>query len=406
MLKNYQYYQSRRHIILKSFMATISSLLLIGISVSPISWEHNPSIMTFQTILITLIIINMLLFIKNDKSIFKTLFIIFLTIYLYAKFWTFPETAIMLCMFALAPLIPIFLFDKKGFYFVSSLNFLLGPIFIYFIATTNLQYTYTYIAFDPFGNTLNFIAIQILLLFVFLGTNNKIETIRAFHKELQQAKQLNSIGQLAASIAHEIRNPLTVVKGFAQLLEQGKTLGEKETEYVKSILNELDYTQIIINDYLSLAKPQSVRIQTLDLNAEIRKVIELLTSYAQHQNISLNLIINDDLTVRIDPIELKQVLVNIIKNGIESMEGHDVISIETRQKGEMAKIIISDKGSGMTEEQLKMLGTPFYSLKDCGTGIGLTVSYNIIQKYKGEIKVESQLGKGSTFTVYLPLHKE
>ena len=257
---------------------------------------------------------------------------------------------------------------------------------------------------DPFGNTLNFIVIQIILLFVFIGTINKIETIRAYHKELQQAKQTNSISQLAASIAHEIRNPITVVKGFAQLLEQDQNLDEKQKEYVKSILNELDYTQLIITDYLSLAKPQTAKIQAIDLNTEIQKVCDLLMNFAQQQNITICLSLKESISVKIDPIELKQVLVNVIKNGIESMKAHGVIKIESHKVGNMSKIIINDQGIGMTPEQVNQLGTPFYSLKDCGTGIGLTVCYNIIQKYKGEIKVKSQLGVGTTFTIYLPLH--
>jgi len=379
-------------------------MVTMGIFVSPLTWEKNPSLLSFQILLITSLLITLALFIKKNKDIFKTIFIVLLTIYLCAKFWTFPETAIMLCMFAIAPIIPIFLFDKKGFYIVASFNFIFGPAFIYIIVSTPLRETYTYIAMDPFGNTLNFIVIQIILLFVFIGTINKIETIRAYHKELQQAKQTNSISQLAASIAHEIRNPITVVKGFAQLLEQDQNLDEKQKEYVKSILNELDYTQLIITDYLSLAKPQTAKIQAIDLNTEIQKVCDLLMNFAQQQNITICLSLKESISVKIDPIELKQVLVNVIKNGIESMKAHGVIKIESHKVGNMSKIIINDQGIGMTPEQVNQLGTPFYSLKDCGTGIGLTVCYNIIQKYKGEIKVKSQLGVGTTFTIYLPLH--
>lgn len=405
MLKNYQYYQIRRQNILKSFMVTISLMITMGVFVSPLTWKSNPSLLSFQILLISSLLITLALFIRKNNDIFKTIFIVLLTIYLCSKFWIFPETAIMLSLFALAPIIPIFLFDKKGFCIVASFNFIAGPAFIYFISSTNLSETYTYIAMDPFGNTLNFIVIQIILLFVFLATNNKIETIKAYHKELQQAKQENSISQLAASIAHEIRNPITVVKGFAQLLEQKQNLGEQEKEYVKSMLSELEYTQLIITDYLSLAKPQSVKIQEVELNAEIKKIADLLLNFAQQQHIDISLSLNDPIHVKIDPIELKQVLVNIVKNGIESMEAHKVIKIESSQEGNMARIIISDQGIGMSPEQVNQLGTPFYSLKDRGTGIGLTVCYNIIHKYKGEIKVNSQLGVGTTFTIYLPLHE-
>ncbi|MCK2005469.1 MFS domain-containing histidine kinase [[Brevibacterium] frigoritolerans] len=406
MLKNYQYYQNKHRFILKAFMAMISFLLLVGISVSPISWKDNPYEMTLQVILISGMIISLLFFLKTEVNFYKTLFIFLITVYMYSKFWVFPDTAIMLALFAIAPLFPIFLFDKIGFYIVATLNIILGPASILIISKTDLQYTYEYVALDSFGNTLNFIAIQIILAFVFIGTNNRMESNNAFHKEIQQAKQLNSVGQLAATIAHEIRNPITVVKGFAQLLDQEKELNETEKFYVQTMLTELEYTQVIINDYLSLAKPQTDNVQVIPLNDEIQKISDLLTSFANNRNIGFLLDFRDDLHINMNPIELKQILVNIMKNGIESMNKPGFIKVETEQERTMAKIRITDTGIGLSKEQLEILGTPFYSLKDRGTGIGLTVCYSIVQKYKGKIVVQSEVNKGTSFTIYLPLYKE
>lgn len=406
MLKNYQYYQNKHRFILKAFMAMISFLLLVGISVSPISWKDNPYEMTLQVILISGMIISLLFFLKTEVNFYKTLFIFLITVYFYSKFWIFPDTAIMLALFAIAPLFPIFLFDKIGFYIVATLNIILGPASILIISKTDLQHTYEYVALDSFGNTLNFIAIQIILAFVFIGTNNRMESNNAFHKEIQQAKQLNSVGQLAATIAHEIRNPITVVKGFAQLLDQEKELNETEKFYVQTMLTELEYTQVIINDYLSLAKPQTDNVQVIPLNDEIQKISDLLTSFANNRNIGFLLDFRDDLHINMNPIELKQILVNIMKNGIESMNEPGFIKVETEQERTMAKIRITDTGIGLSKEQLEILGTPFYSLKDRGTGIGLTVCYSIVQKYKGKIVVQSEVNKGTSFTIYLPLYKE
>lgn len=406
MLKNYQYYQNKHRFILKAFMEMISFLLLVGISVSPISWKDNPYEMTLQVILISGMIISLLFFLKTEVNFYKTLFIFLITVYFYSKFWIFPDTAIMLALFAIAPLFPIFLFDKIGFYIVATLNIILGPASILIISKTDLQHTYEYVALDSFGNTLNFIAIQIILAFVFIGTNNRMESNNAFHKEIQQAKQLNSVGQLAATIAHEIRNPITVVKGFAQLLDQEKELNETEKFYVQTMLTELEYTQVIINDYLSLAKPQTDNVQVIPLNDEIQKISDLLTSFANNRNIGFLLDFRDVLHINMNPIELKQILVNIMKNGIESMNKPGFIKVETEQERTMAKIRITDTGIGLSKEQLEILGTPFYSLKDRGTGIGLTVCYSIVQKYKGKIVVQSEVNKGTSFTIYLPLYKE
>ncbi|MGM9956142.1 MAG: ATP-binding protein [Peribacillus sp.] len=384
----------------------LSLLLVVGISVSPISWEHDPIDMAIQVVLISSIILSLFFFIKKEENIWKTIFILLITIYLYLKFWLFSDTAIMMAMFAMAPLIPIFLFDKIGFYIVAASNAILGPISIHLISHTDLQYTYKYVSLDSFGNILNFIAIQIILAFVFISTNNRMNSINAFHTELQQAKQLDSVGQLAATIAHEIRNPITVVKGFAQLLDQEKELNETEKFYVQTMLTELEFTQVIINDYLSLAKPHTDNVEVIQLNQEIQKTSDLLTSFANNRNIGFQLLFKEDLTIKINPIELKQLLVNIMKNGIESMNNPGFIIVETSQERDMAKIKITDTGVGLSKEQLEIIGTPFYSLKDRGTGIGLTVCYTIAQKYKGKIVVESQVNKGTSFIIYFPVYKE
>lgn len=406
MLKNHQYFQKQQRFILKSFMSVLSLLLVVGISVSPISWRNDPIDMAIQVVLISCIMLSLFFFIKKEENKWKTVFILLITVYLYLKFWLFPNTAIMMALFAMAPLIPIFLFDKIGFYVVATSNFILGPVFIYLISHTDLQHTYKYVSLDSFGNILNFIAIQIILAFVFISTNNRMNSISAFHNELQQAKQLDSVGQLAATIAHEIRNPITVVKGFAQLLNQEKVMNETERFYVQTMLTELEFTQVIINDYLSLAKPHTDNVEVIPLNQEIQKTSDLLTSFANNRNIGFQLKFKEDLTIKINPIELKQLLVNIMKNGIESMNNPGFIMVETCQERNMAKIKITDTGIGLSKEQLEMIGTPFYSLKDRGTGVGLTVCYNIARKYKGEIIVKSQVNIGTSFIIYFPLFKE
>jgi len=406
MLKSYNYFQLKHKYILKSFMAIISLLLLFGFVVTPTNWKDNPYEMVVQITLITSIIISFLCFLKTDSTKFKTVFAFLLSIHFYIKFWTFPDTAIMLALFSIIPVIPIFLNDKIGFYITATANFFLGPIFIYYISNSDLQYTYTYIALDPFDNIRNYLAIQIIMFFLYIMIDNKIKSIHAYHKELQNAKQLNSIGQLAATIAHEIRNPITVVKGFAQLIdEKNNNLNDDEKFYIETILTELEYTEMIINDFLSLSKPQTEQMHILSLHEELQKVTDLLTSFANQYNTHISLNIKKQLFIKINRIDLKQLLVNIIKNGVEAMDQPGIITIDLFSDKDMALIKITDSGIGMSKEQVERLGTPFYSLKDRGTGIGLTVCYNIIQKYKGEIIVISEPNVGTTFYIYLPLHK-
>ncbi|PGS55372.1 HAMP domain-containing sensor histidine kinase [Bacillus sp. AFS041924] len=405
-MKNTEYYNNRSHRIYIFFMASLTSLLLIGIIVSPLTFKDHPIEMIIQVILMFLLIFALFYFVKRDNTFSKLLFTTISSLYVYIKFWTYPETSTMYSFVAIIPIFTIFLYNRKAFYIGWVLNILIGPTFVLLITFSDLKEKYSYIALDPVGNILEFLAIQLILLFVFLQTETRVIALETNHKEIQQAKQLNSIGQLAATIAHEIRNPITVVKGFAQLFQETKTMTHDEKYYVDAMLKELEYAQIIINDYLSLAKPQTETIQIVEVNKEILNVTDLLASMANSQSIGFQLNCNEILYTKINPIEFKQVLVNLMKNAIESMHCAGFITINLLQENEFALIEIIDTGIGMSQETIEKLGTPFYSLKERGTGIGLTVCFNIIEKFKGQIKVSSKEKEGSAFRIYLPIWKK
>lgn len=402
-MKNTEYYNSRSRRIYIIFMATIIALLCIGITLSPLTFEEHPVELTIQIVLMCIVIFALINFIKNDDTFSKVLFTTIASLYVYIKFWTYPDTSTMYSFVAIIPIFTIFLYNRAAFYIGWVLNVLVGPIFVLSISFTSLKDRFTYIALDPVGNILEFLAIQFILLFVFLQTETKVSELETYHKEIQQAKQLNSIGQLAATIAHEIRNPITVVKGFVQLLQKKKTMSSDDQFYIETMLKELEYAQIIINDYLSLAKPQTEAIQKVEINQEILNVTDLLASMANSQNISFQLNVKEILYTKINPIECKQVLVNLVKNAIESMIEPGFITINLTREHDYALIEMIDTGIGMSEETIEKLGTPFYSLKERGTGIGLTVCFNIIEKFKGRIEVYSKENKGTTFKIYLPI---
>ena len=225
-------------------------------------------------------------------------------------------------------------------------------------------------------------------------------------QELQRAEKMNAIGQLAASVAHEIRNPMTVVKGFLQLF-LAKDLSEEELMYLKLMIEELNRAETIINDYLSLAKPDIGTLEIIDSRDMAEKVMDLMTSYAMmSKNISLHCEIKEDMNIRGNRNELKQVLINILKNGIEAMKDGGKLSLTLEKEGSYGVFIISDTGIGMTDDELSRLGTAFYSLKERGTGMGLMVCYQIIDRMKGYINVTSKKGEGTTFEIKVPLYLE
>ncbi|WP_088067536.1 sensor histidine kinase [Gottfriedia luciferensis] len=405
-MKNTEYYNNRSRRIYIFFMVSLVTLLLVGITLSPLTMEDNPIELITQIILMFIVIIAVFYFVKTNSTFSKVLFTTLASLYVYIKFWTYPDTSTMYSFVAIIPIFTIFLYNRMAFYIGWVLNIFIGPTFVLLISLTHLKERYSYIALDPVGNILEFLAIQFILLFVFLQTETKVMALETYHSEIQQAKQLNSIGQLAATIAHEIRNPITVVKGFAQLFQKTKTMSTDEKYYVDTMLKELEYAQIIINDYLSLAKPQTETVQAVEINREILNVTDLLASMANSQSIGFELNLNEILFTKINPIEFKQVLVNLMKNAIESMLTPGFITVNLVQENDYALIEIIDTGIGMSQETIERLGTPFYSLKERGTGIGMTVCFNVIEKFKGKINVLSKVNEGTTFQIYLPISKD
>ncbi|WP_210365071.1 HAMP domain-containing sensor histidine kinase [Bacillus sp. REN3] len=225
-------------------------------------------------------------------------------------------------------------------------------------------------------------------------------------QELQRAEKMNAIGQLAASVAHEIRNPMTVVKGFLQIF-LAKDLPDEERMYIKLMIEELNRAETIINDYLSLAKPDIGKLEVIESRDLAEKVMDLMVSYAMlSKNISIHTEIKDDIKVKGNKNELKQVLINILKNGIEAMNDGGRLTLIIEKQEEFGVFRVIDTGIGMTDEELTRLGTAFYSLKERGTGMGLMVCYQIVERMKGHIKVTSKKGVGTTFEIFVPIMSE
>lgn len=238
---------------------------------------------------------------------------------------------------------------------------------------------------------------------VFDEVGNIIEKSKIV-RELQRAEKMNAIGQLAASVAHEIRNPMTVVKGFLQIFLSKEQMSEEERMYIRLMIEEMNRAETIINDYLSLAKPDMNQTENIDGKELAEKVMDLMNSYAMmSKNITMSTPVIEKLAVKGNKSELQQVLINILKNGIEAMKSGGELSLSLYKEGSYAVFEIKDTGVGMTVEEMERLGTAFYSLKEKGTGMGLTVCYQIIERMKGRIVVKSEKNVGTTFKIYTPV---
>lgn len=228
----------------------------------------------------------------------------------------------------------------------------------------------------------------------------------AIEEQLRKSDTLNVIGELAAGIAHEIRNPMTALKGFIQLLEG--SIKDEHSMYYQVITSELGRIDSIINEFLILAKPQAIRFQEKNIITIMMETVELLNAQAVLHNVQFTTDYEDDLPlIFCEPNQMKKVFINIIKNAIEVMPHGGTISISIKMtENHQIRISIQDEGMGISKEKLKKLGEPFYTTKERGTGLGLMVSYKIIEEHKGNIQIDSEVGKGATFHISVPINNK
>ncbi|KRE89277.1 hypothetical protein ASG89_34800 [Paenibacillus sp. Soil766] len=221
-------------------------------------------------------------------------------------------------------------------------------------------------------------------------------------EHLQHSEKLSVAGQLAAGIAHEIRNPITSIKGFIQLMKSG--IGEKQT-YFDIMSSEIERIELILSELLILAKPQSIKYERKDIRVLLSQVMTLLDSQAILHNVEFSTEYQPGVThLYCDENQLKQVFINFIKNSIESMPEGGKITIEISSDRDQEMLIrLHDQGCGIPKEVLAKLGQPFYTTKEKGTGLGFMVSKKIIENHNGKVHVQSEVNKGTTIEITLPL---
>lgn len=229
-------------------------------------------------------------------------------------------------------------------------------------------------------------------------------------KELQlnyiQNEKIEAMNHVAASLAHEVRNPLTAIMGFLKLIRENTVSKEKLEQFIDISIDEIKRTESILSEYLSMSKPLNQSRQATDLYKQLQSVIDVMTPYANMNNVSLDIKGPvQPILISANPSEIKQILVNFIKNAIEACSdlSKGKVAISFRVESDTVKLKIVDNGVGMNKEQLQRLGSIYYSTKNTGTGLGLTHSYQIIRSMNGVVSVHSEPQEGTEFTISLPL---
>ncbi|MBP2626290.1 MAG: multi-sensor signal transduction histidine kinase [Firmicutes bacterium] len=222
----------------------------------------------------------------------------------------------------------------------------------------------------------------------------ELETV---HSQIIYQEKMASIGQLAAAVAHEIRNPMTTVRGYLQLMERKKEYqGDKEK--LELMIEELDRANAIICEYLSLSRDKLANLKSHSLNNIIELLFPLIQASANASNVSVNLDLADIPELFLDENEIRQLLLNLVRNSIEAMPSGGKLAIHTLLEERKVILSISDQGSGIPLHILNNLGTPFITSKDTGTGLGIPICYQIADRHSAEIKIKTS-ENGTTFFI-------
>jgi signal transduction histidine kinase len=232
---------------------------------------------------------------------------------------------------------------------------------------------------------------------------------------LHRAERLAAVGQLAAGVAHEIRNPLTAIRSTMQYLLRGLDPGEPKHQLVEELLSEVDRINSTVGGLLSLSRSGELRKTEIDLLEPLGKAVQLVTARAAEQGVGIESDLGmHPLRVLGDAGQLKQVFLNLLLNALQSMpgEGRIVVTaalwppVRGRDEPRWVEVRIADTGAGIPPDQLRRVFDPFYTTKHDGTGLGLAICHGIVEQHEGEIQMESEVGAGTTVSIRLPWRRE
>jgi two-component system sporulation sensor kinase A len=215
------------------------------------------------------------------------------------------------------------------------------------------------------------------------------------------SEKLATAGKLAAGIAHEVRNPLTAIKGFHQLMQTEHGSNKKYYEIINSEINRIE---LILNELLVLSKPQELKVEAVELIKLVEDVKTLIDTEALMNGVQIHTFYDyEALTIQCDKNQLKQVFINILKNSIEAISGNGIIKVEVKNHGpNKVKLLFNDDGCGIPESLLKRIGEPFFTTKENGTGLGIMISKQIVDNHNGQFHIWSDK-EGTLIEIILPI---
>ena len=239
---------------------------------------------------------------------------------------------------------------------------------------------------------------------------DRTAALKKAQERMVQSEKLSSLGRLAASIAHEINNPLAGILTYAKLLVRtleeappDEAAREKIIKQLKLVERETQRCTAIVRNLLDFARERPLKLTDVDVNAAIAEALFLISNQSRMQNVKLEQDLQPVPPIEADFGQIRQSLVNILINGCDAMPSGGTLRVETRRAGEQVEIAVRDTGIGISPEHLKKVLDPFFSTKEKGTGLGLSVVYGIVERHGGALKIDSAPGQGTTVTIALPV---
>lgn len=231
----------------------------------------------------------------------------------------------------------------------------------------------------------------------FIAITRDITERKEVHRLMSHSEKMAIAGQLAAGIVHEIRNPLTSLKGFLQLIQSG--IAQKDI-YFNILIDEIEKIELITSELLYISKPTTNRVQCESINSMLYEVVELLKPQANLQQISIEIhIAEENIMITCDRSQIKQVFINLIKNAIEAMDDKGLIKILVKRQSKQIIVDIIDEGIGINKEHIDRLEDAFFTTKDNGTGLGLVITKQILERHHAKLLVFQNKDRGSTFRI-------
>jgi two-component system sensor histidine kinase PilS (NtrC family) len=230
---------------------------------------------------------------------------------------------------------------------------------------------------------------------------------RGLEDKLQSAEKLSALGRMAASIAHEVRNPLASMSGSVQILKDSLALQGDDRRLMDIVLEETRRLNHLVGNFLDYARPPVPQFEDVDLRTVVLETVHFLSSSADMDDVQLESSVPDEpVILSVDPSQMRQILINMIKNSAEAVNGAGKVvlglDLERGDVGPRTVLTVSDGGKGIPGDILPEIFEPFKTTKEKGTGLGLAIVYQLVQNHQGTIDVETQEGKGTTFSIYLP----